>query len=1257
MGYDIEDDFSRNELERILTKAIEKAKKKDPSIVSMLESMLQAAKGYMTGKEIYQKIAHNLGSQKAASEWLASQGYKGIKFLDRASRKKGKGTYNYVIFSGDDIKITEVNESGKWSMDEGWEEYTDPTASFAIRAKKAARKYMSLKEMNENEQFGLLLDEARRLENQSLSFLDPAADIDLALRYATRLNSLLNAATSFLPPDAQPWKTISPLRPRLATLAKAALNPHLNLSYTDARGLQPAEIDRFNNTPIPDRRDQIADKLAQAYKSLLKATARSLEAYLSRKYIDSVERAIKTLQPKLTPSGKERRGYTSAGVFTKAMEFYDMMGWTPLKQQEEEETQNNIITNPNSTQEQIDAAQTQLQIIGLFGGLRYANLRRTQEAVGYFMDFLSTGRAQWEEKLAQERLAAAYVQKDIADLQPTVDSAKVNRQSNERQPGQPNTIGEVLDSFMNICQSLHALSALPGKVGKYMDTLDKNISVAIDAKHHAVNTYNQKADTALDAVLGIQDKPATIRDIKRAKFLVECNQYPDEPITYREGTISITNFKITKEQLDALTDIQAKQGQEAFLDALRKRVTSANNKHYLDPQHTHILTEAYQDALAQSHDENYQGGDIYVKHYGPRDTEHAVELKLTRLQAANLVLTAEQPSYGNKYDNEGKLIERGTMDVNGYTDSVLRTLEHYAGKDLMTWLRQLREMFNTTGLFEAYEQHVGLPFPREENYWPGFFESPKQGQISDALDSAAKGTGLNQFLIKRRDHVSPPDPTMDALAVWRAAIDQHMSYIHLSPQTRELRRILRDNDTRTRLATLTTLQQIDNLVALLDTLDGAAAIALKAENSLNRASALAFGSRAWHILSGAITSAIKNATTVINGTAYDGINLLNIIPYIAKGYLHTQHFTPAQLSKLPTFQNRLHRDSLTTNAANLAPGTKQTALKTVGLWGMRIFMEYPDYAGNLLTMTAVANHKYDTLLEDLKNIKGKNHTPTPEELADIRAQVEQEISRTVHIASQPLEKEDKAALLQQRNAATMATYFMRSETVVKVGLARSLYRRELAKATDPATTQSQKRLARLKGTWALLNVFGKVSCANQALVALISLATGSAPDDDEQFENWLISQIIAGVSGFGCVSLVPFVGDYLSMAGKAAFGRYGAFASFQDTGLGLSPHSVDNLKKTFTGKANTGEALLSLADLSRALGATLGTLGGASMTATYANETLLAINTIFNTTRPLFQRLKNTEKKNEKNRKKIQKIREAQNKALRKLIKNAQKNQ
>ena len=91
-----------------------------------------ASEPTLSGRKLYNEIAGVLGSRKEASKWLAAHGYKGIKYLDGNSRSAGEGTYNYVIFDGRDVKITAVNETGIWSMNEGWEPFTDTTAEFSV---------------------------------------------------------------------------------------------------------------------------------------------------------------------------------------------------------------------------------------------------------------------------------------------------------------------------------------------------------------------------------------------------------------------------------------------------------------------------------------------------------------------------------------------------------------------------------------------------------------------------------------------------------------------------------------------------------------------------------------------------------------------------------------------------------------------------------------------------------------------------------------------------------------------------------------------------------------------------------------------------------------------------------------------------------------------------------------------------------------------------------------------------------------------
>lgn len=113
-------------------------------------------KGY-TGREVYKKLMDDLFmgrpfselpadrkerekmKQKEASLALLKAGIKGIKYADGYTRGKAEEeqTYNYVIFDGNDIKITAFADE---STGGAWADYVDGSATFSIREKASIKK-------------------------------------------------------------------------------------------------------------------------------------------------------------------------------------------------------------------------------------------------------------------------------------------------------------------------------------------------------------------------------------------------------------------------------------------------------------------------------------------------------------------------------------------------------------------------------------------------------------------------------------------------------------------------------------------------------------------------------------------------------------------------------------------------------------------------------------------------------------------------------------------------------------------------------------------------------------------------------------------------------------------------------------------------------------------------------------------------------------------------------------------------------------
>lgn len=73
----------------------------------------------ITGQDLYEQLAKDLGSPRSASKLLNILGIKGNKYLDGYSRHKGEGTYNFVLFDDQAIKILDTfyQEQGRGRVD------------------------------------------------------------------------------------------------------------------------------------------------------------------------------------------------------------------------------------------------------------------------------------------------------------------------------------------------------------------------------------------------------------------------------------------------------------------------------------------------------------------------------------------------------------------------------------------------------------------------------------------------------------------------------------------------------------------------------------------------------------------------------------------------------------------------------------------------------------------------------------------------------------------------------------------------------------------------------------------------------------------------------------------------------------------------------------------------------------------------------------------------------------------------------------
>lgn len=111
-----------------------------------LESLLMEGRRF-NGEQIYVGLCEGFSrdwrnGKKKASLALRKFGIKGIRYADGFSRWKTESeqTYNYVIFDGNDIKITAFADE---STGGAWADYEDPTATFSMRRRGSVKSVWS----------------------------------------------------------------------------------------------------------------------------------------------------------------------------------------------------------------------------------------------------------------------------------------------------------------------------------------------------------------------------------------------------------------------------------------------------------------------------------------------------------------------------------------------------------------------------------------------------------------------------------------------------------------------------------------------------------------------------------------------------------------------------------------------------------------------------------------------------------------------------------------------------------------------------------------------------------------------------------------------------------------------------------------------------------------------------------------------------------------------------------------------------------
>ena len=1056
--------------------------------------LLDLLNGSVHGESFYRYLSRELGSDKDASLWLAKQGYKGIKFLDGNSRSAGEGTYNYVIFSGDDIKITAINRSGVWSMDEGWEEYTDPTATFSIKPAAAdtldrftadplgeriihhirteARRYSRL--LGDKTPYEQAVNAAQSAAS-IISAVDKylhAPDKPVPARYRRQLQKLRSIAEKYAQIIAsgtpRSFKKISPQEKQELEAAIAELEAQeLDTATTESDQLL-TDSDRLTKREAAARqkehhraivRSAAKGRVYQTLSSMLEVTADALDSYLKHQLLQKLDRLTATVKIKRSPS-KRLQGKMTAPAYRELERAINLMALSDRAYQDEIE---NVITAHETLALAINQGNT--------------NLTSGNALLIQLADQLTTSGQQ----VTPQTLTAALANHEAA-----------------------------LKIYGNVSSKNYEQTRLMANALFYLIRNGRN---QWKAKHEAREAFIQQY---LQHFLA--HTPATSGTEQTARLAKEKEQKGTGFTRFANSMMNSTQLFHALSGIEALAPLmehtkQALATAGVARDLHMKQMVEQVQASYgrilgINPATTAGYSQRQLKEISAKLDKFYEQNNQVeqtniTRHYIDADGNHQTEqLKLTKWQALDLILTYRQQHY------------RPNAQEHGYTDELLAQLENWCGEDLLTLGNAMQQSIPNDGTIPVYEEREGIPLRDNPLYWPAHLniaeqETPDHPAISNPYHAA----GSYRFLKGRTSNLREV-AARNAYNVWKSAIAERANYVYLAPITDTLNSLLARKEFAARLKTLIGPSLYEQLKLTLKEIDGTTWAETSLQEDPHGAIARTLRNMAPALLAGNPTTLIKQSSAIANATLMPDFPPHEFAKQLIKLQQNQSGITIGQILRLDTFKARVRDNSALNDMLALGTDAKYSTYANLARSWMGL-IDATDTFFNAIGATLYYNHKYEQYTKENQ----ENGSPLTQ--AEIHAKCETDITVMLALTAQPLKRTDKSAFFW-RNSKTLLGplyLYMGSEMINKVGMARANWLKRKAQGMGAAknTLHWMYQLGAGVGGVAFLT---SIACA---------ILTGNTPDDDDSLSAWLIATYLH--SAFGqYTSQMPVIGQIIDLA-------------------------------------------------------------------------------------------------------------------------------
>jgi len=1072
--------------------------------------------GYWMGGKIYRSLEDALGSPREASEFLLRHGVRGIRYADGFSRWKAeeKQTYNYVIFDGNDIKITAFADE---STGGAWADYEDPTASFSLATRESVWVTLE-REAQKNRLEVLRSQTAKALETWRR--VCAANDVKQG-----------DGAEAF----GRVMAVVASIYKTLPEGYRFGLYPYMRAAENLATRLEDGQAWLSDELKKETLMDDTSERMDAVIDKLLARTLEQADRYAVDQMRAEMVARIKAVQPTKKASGKFNKGKLSAEDYRHLHGIVAMMNTDQEAKEKRMLELEGVLSSNQSTEEERGAAELELKDWHTFGYLAGMGLEQTRACARALALFITTGRTAWSTRLDEERRRTKFKAEKIveglgqATPQGGRDAEEDAKASTRTKAAKYLKYG--LQSYSQLLNGWKKIPALRGLAHAEVTAIAE-ANVALRNMKHA---RDREVTALVKRCFGVQRTKDVARVLSDFKKTGDSGVVLN-PLVKVERTVRIAEARewvgLSFEEREERRKAIRKEYNDRGLSDDKASVPEA-----LIPEMRRQLAEL--DELVKAGDGRARRRkNITAKEEVVRPGRKGETLKVSRAQAMYAILLYEQAEYVETMRNEG------------IGEAEVARLREFVGAEGLAFGYGLRELMNRQGklLARVYEEREGVPFPAVENYFRAVFRADHKldtkasfGEQTNAVAGGAK----YGMLIPRRKHNLHLAWNMDCEAVFQAASAEVENYICTADITARWRGILADKEAAASLKEHMGRHGIDSLRHWLDVIDGAGvmeggALLAGAQATSRFQSAKAVALLAWNVL-----TMLKQTSGLMHGMFAGEVGMGSFLLHLGQTMSMTGRMGVFEVMKTEAFRARTNdaQAELVSQLMGYASDQNYTGAIRFSMAGMRA-IEKMDVWSNAVSMAALYNAKWAELEE-----AGKR-TGVPMTDDEMHALCMQSVTRALELVAQPLTQSQKSMLGASTGLFAKMACFMSSEVLNKVGMIVSHVS---------------------SGNWGqALALYGMMSVAEQTVIALWHALL----DDEDEWEKnggWFGAMLGAPVAMIGGV---PMLGAAVEFGYKQATGQ----RIYAGTASGVIDYSAIYRAAKNTWKAVTGEKEMTFAD-------------------------------------------------------------------------------